>query len=113
MNARPDFAMLIYPAYLTVKEEGDKIAPELLVSTKTPPTFLVQTEDDGVRVESSIFYYLALKNANVPGEMHLFSAGGHGYGLRRTDKVVTGWPSRAEEWLRSMGVVGTNVASRR
>jgi acetyl esterase/lipase len=113
MNARPDFAMLIYPAYLTVKEEGDKIAPELRVSTKTPPTFLVQTEDDGVRVESSLFYYLALKNANVPAEMHLFSAGGHGYGLRTTDKVVTGWPSRAEEWLRSMGVVGTNVTSRR
>jgi acetyl esterase/lipase len=113
MNARPDFAVLIYPAYLTVKEDGDKIAPELRVSTKTPPTFLVQTEDDGVRVESSLFYYLALKNANVPAEMHLFSAGGHGYGLRRTDKVVTGWPSRAEEWLRSMGVLGTNVTSRR
>jgi acetyl esterase/lipase len=113
MSARPDFAMLIYPAYLTVKEEGDKLATELPVSTKTPSTFLVQTEDDGVRVESSLFYYLALKNANVPAEMHLFSAGGHGYGLRATEKVVTGWPSRAEEWLRSIGMVGANATSRR
>ncbi len=105
VSARPDFVLLIYPAYLTVKDQGDKIASELPVTANTPPTFLVQAEDDGVRVENSLFYYLALKNAKVPAEMHLFSAGGHGYGLRKTGKPVTGWPSRAEEWLHSIGVL--------
>jgi acetyl esterase/lipase len=104
-NCRPDFALLIYPAYLTVRDEGDRISPELKIAADTPPTFLVQTEDDDVRVENSIFYYAALRKARVPAEMHLYSAGGHGYGLRRTDKPVTAWPARAEEWLRSLGVL--------
>lgn len=106
-SARPDFVMLIYPAYLTVKSEGDKIAPELPITTNTPPTFLVQTQDDSVRVESSLFYYLALKNAKVPVEMHLYPTGGHGYGLRRTAANVTTWPQRAEDWLRGLGVLAT------
>lgn len=102
LSCRPDFAILIYPAYLTVKTEGDKLAPEIKVTANTPPTFLVQTEDDPVRVESSLFYYLALKNAKIPAEMHLFAAGGHGYGLRPTTAPVTGWPALAERWLRSL-----------
>ncbi len=106
VSCRPDFALLIYPAYLTVKDEGDKVSTELTIGKDTPPTFLVQTEDDGVRVETSLFYYAALRKARVPAEMHLYPAGGHGYGLRRTDKTVTTWPARAEEWLRSLGVLG-------
>jgi acetyl esterase/lipase len=105
-NCRPDFSLLIYPAYLTVKEDGDKVAPELKVTGETPPTFLVQAEDDGVRVETSLFYYAALRNAKVPAEMHLYAAGGHGYGLRPSANLVTTWPKRAEEWLRSLGVLG-------
>jgi acetyl esterase/lipase len=105
-SCRPDFTMLIYPAYLTVKTNGDKIAPELTVTSNTPPTFLVQTQDDSVRVESSVFYYLALKNAKVPVEMHLYPTGGHGYGLRATEKAVTTWPQRAEQWLRGLGMLG-------
>jgi len=104
-SCRPDFTMLIYPAYLTVKTNGDKIAPELTITSNTPPTFLIQTQDDGVRVESSVFYYLALKNAKVPVEMHLYPSGGHGYGLRATEKAVTTWPQRAEQWLRGLGVL--------
>jgi acetyl esterase/lipase len=105
VNCRPDFTVLIYPAYLTVKDDGDKVAPELTITKNTPPTFLVQTEDDGVRVETSLFYYAALRKAGVPAEMHLYPVGGHGYGLRRTEKTVTTWPARAEEWLRSLGVL--------
>lgn len=105
VSCRPDFVLLIYPAYLTVREEGDKVSPELKVSKETPPTFLVQAEDDGVRVETSLFYYAALRNARVPAEMHLYPVGGHGYGMRKTDKLVTTWPARAEEWLRSQGVL--------
>jgi acetyl esterase/lipase len=106
VNCRPDFTLLIYPAYLTVKEDGDKVAPELKITSETPPTFLVQAEDDGVRVETSLFYYAALRNAKVPAEMHLYPVGGHGYGLRPSANLVTTWPKRAEEWLRSLGVLG-------
>jgi len=103
-SCRPDFVMLIYPAYL-VRKDGPELAPELTVTSNTPPTFLVQTEDDGVRVENSLFYYLALKQANVPAEMHLFAEGGHGYGLRESDQAVSSWPKRAEEWMRGLGVL--------
>ncbi|HEY2014527.1 MAG TPA: alpha/beta hydrolase [Bryobacteraceae bacterium] len=106
LPCRPDFTLLIYPAYLTVKEEGDKVSPELKITKETPPTFLVQAEDDGVRVETSLFYYAALRNARVPAEMHLYPVGGHGYGLRPAGKLVTTWPKRAEEWMRSLGVLG-------
>jgi acetyl esterase/lipase len=109
-SCRPDFAILIYPAYLAIKNgEGEyKLAPELHVTANTPPTFLVQTEDDPVHVENSLYYYLALKNAKVPAEMHLYSTGGHGYGLRKTDKPVTGWPRQAEQWMRSLGMLQGN-----
>jgi acetyl esterase/lipase len=71
----------------------------------TPPTFLVQTQDDSVRAETSVFYYLALKNAKVPAELHLYPSGGHGYGLRPTEQAVTTWPQRAEQWLRGQGLL--------
>ena len=105
LSSRPDFTVLIYPAYLTVKDEGDKVSPELKVTKDTPPTFLVQAEDDGVRVETSLFYYAALRNAKVPAEMHLYPVGGHGYGMRPTEQLVTTWPKRAEDWFRTIGVV--------
>jgi acetyl esterase/lipase len=104
-SARPDFAMLIYPAYLVTPPDLNQIAPELHITADTPPTFLVQAEDDPVHMENSLFYYLALKRAKVPGEMHLYAKGGHGYGLRRTDLTITTWPQRADDWMRSLGVL--------
>lgn len=106
LSARPDFAMPIYPAYLVQKDQADKLAPELKITANTPPTFLVQTQDDGIRVENALFYYLALKQAKVPAEMHLYAEGGHGYGLRATERPVTGWPRLAEQWMRSRGLLG-------
>ena len=104
MSCRPDFCVLIYPGSLTVKEKNDAIAPELPVSeTNTPPTFIALTQDDGVRVETGLFYYLALKNAQVPVEMHLYPRGGHGYGLRRTENTVTSWPDRVADWMKASG----------
>jgi acetyl esterase/lipase len=104
VSCRPDFALLIYPAYLVAKG-SQQVAPDLPVTSKTPPTFLAQTEDDDVRVECSLFYYLALKNAKVPAEMHLYPNGGHGYGLRPSDKLISTWPKRAADWLRSLGLL--------
>ncbi|MEO8171424.1 MAG: alpha/beta hydrolase [Sediminibacterium sp.] len=105
INCRPDFVALIYPAYLTVKEKGDAIAPELPVNSNTPPTFLVQTQDDGVRVESSLFYYMALKKENVAAEMHLYAKGGHGYGMRAKGTGIETWPQRMKEWLQTNQVI--------
>jgi acetyl esterase/lipase len=103
VTCRPDFTVLIYPAYLTLKDEGDKLAPEMKVTTNTPPTFIAITEDDPVRVENALSYTLALKNAKVPVELHVYPTGGHGYGLRRTKETVTTWPDRVADWMRGRG----------
>src|ERR1017187_2020133 len=109
--ASTHFEKLIYPAYLIRQKGSDlgpDLAPELTVTSNTPPTFLVQTEDDQLHVENALFYYLALKNANVPAELHLFAKGGHAYALRKSDKAVISWPKRAEEWMRGLGVLEGN-----
>ncbi|MFO0868373.1 MAG: alpha/beta hydrolase [Pirellulales bacterium] len=104
VSCRPDFTLLIYPAYLTVTVDGaERLAPEVTVDGTTPPAFLVQTQDDSVKVESSLFYYLALQQAKVRGEMHVYPTGGHGYGLRLTGSGVAAWPDRAAEWLAAGG----------
>lgn len=95
---RPDFALIIYPAYLYA--EGYKMAPELAVTDRTPPTFLLQAEDDGPYVDSSLAYFIALKAAKVPAELHLFPDGGHGYGLRKKGKSTDVWPDLAAAWLK-------------
>ena len=105
LSCRPDFAAIIYPGLLTVKNAGRELAADMRVTANTPPSFLVQAEDDPVHVENSILYYIALKNAKVPAEMHLFAKGRHGYGLRRTELSVTGWPMLAEQWMRSLGML--------
>lgn len=102
-DCRPNFNILVYPGGLVVKEQNDSLAPSVAVGTNHPPTFLVMAQDDPVRVEHVLHYSLALKQANVPFELHVYPTGGHGYGLRRSDQVVTTWPERAAEWLRSRG----------
>jgi acetyl esterase/lipase len=88
-----------------VKEEGDRVAPELKITANTPPVFLLQAEDDFARVENSIGYFTALKAAKVPAEMHIYAQGGHGYGLRKTQLAITEWPALVERWLHSIGVL--------
>jgi acetyl esterase/lipase len=82
------------------------INPEIPVSSQTPPTFLLQAEDDHVdNVDDSLAYYIALKKAGVPVEMHLYAQGGHAFGLRRTELPITAWPQLVETWLRSFGMI--------
>jgi acetyl esterase/lipase len=72
----------------------------------TPPTFILYAEDDHVdNVNNAIAYYIALKNAQVPVEMHLYAKGGHAFGLRRTELPITEWPRLVETWLRSIGMI--------
>jgi acetyl esterase/lipase len=102
-SCRPDFSILIYPAYLTAKVQTDKPVQELNVTSNTPPAFLVMAEDDPVHVENVLYYGLALHKANVPFELHVYPNGGHGYGLRPSEALVTTWPQRAADWMRSRG----------
>lgn len=103
VSCRPDFAIIIYPGYLALSEQNFALNPGIHVTSETPPTFLLQTEDDRVaHVESSLVYYVALKNAGVPVEMHLYTEGVHGYGLRRTALPVTAWPELVQTWLHTI-----------
>jgi len=104
-SCRPDFAVVVYPGYLALAEQNFALNPDIHPTEKTPPSFIVQTEDDPVNVENSTVYFLALKNAKVPAELHLYVQGGHGYGLRPTALPVTSWPKSVEVWLRTMQIL--------
>jgi acetyl esterase/lipase len=97
-SCRPDFSLIIYPAYLFQKG-GLDLAPEITVTKDTPPAFILQAEDDKPYVDSSLAYFIALKAAGVPAELHLFPDGGHGYGLRKRGKSTDAWGGLAEVWL--------------
>ena len=105
LSCRPDFAVIVYPGYLALSEQNFAPNSEIHVTEKTPPSFIVQAEDDPVHVENSTVYYLALKNAKVPAEMHLYAEGGHGYGLRGTALPVTAWPKLVETWLHTIQIL--------
>jgi acetyl esterase/lipase len=104
VSCRPDFAVLVYPGYLANKEK-DGLAADIRVTDQTPPTFLAHAGDDGVPAEGSVLLYLALKKAKVPAELHVYATGGHGFGLRPSDKPCSQWPQRCEEWMRSQGLL--------
>lgn len=105
-SCRPDFAVALYPGHLWIDEAHFKLNPNVPVTRQTPPTFLLQAEDDHVdNVNDSLVYYIALKNAGVPVEMHLYAQGGHAFGLRRTRFAITGWPQLVETWLRSLQMI--------
>lgn len=105
LSCRPDFAVIVYPGYLAIAEQNFAPNPEIHVTGQTPPTFLVQAEDDPVHVENSTVYFLQLKDAKVPAEMHIYAQGGHGYGLRRTELPVTRWPELVETWLHTIHIL--------
>lgn len=121
-SCRPDFAILCYPvisfnspfthAGSRKNLLGDKpdaalvanLSNETQVTAKTPPTFLFHTTADApVPPENSIVYYLALRKAGVPAELHIYEKGPHGVGLAQRDPVLSTWPARLEDWLRGRG----------
>jgi acetyl esterase/lipase len=105
LSCRPDFAVIVYPGYLALAEQNFAPNTEIHPSEQTPPSFIVQAEDDPVHVENATVYFLALKNAKVPAELHVYAQGGHGYGLRRTAQPVTAWPQLVETWLRTIQIL--------
>ena len=103
LSCRPDFAMPIYPAYLLDEQNQGRLAPHINITKDCPPFFFAHTGDDRIPAEGSVLTYLALKKAGVVGnELHVYSFGGHGYGLRKSEKAVSQWPDRAEAWMRSL-----------
>lgn len=105
LSCRPDFAVVIYPGYLALAEHNMEANPDINPTAQTPPTILVQAEDDPVHVENATTYFLQLKKAHVPAELHIYAEGGHGYGLRRTALPITTWPRTVEIWLHTIHVL--------
>ena len=105
-SCRPDFALALYPGHLAVTETDFALNPDIQVTGRTPPTFLLQAENDPTDpVENSLVYYAALRKTGVPAEMHVFVTGGHAFGLRPTESPITRWPQLAETWLRAIGII--------
>jgi len=106
-SCRPDFGVALYPGHMLEHTSRDlRLNPYIPVTSQTPPTFLLQAEDDPIdTVKNSLVYYAALKQAAVPVEMHLYAHGGHAFGLRRTKLPITGWPELVETWLGTIGMI--------
>ena len=104
MSCRPDFAVVVYPGGM-FDNSTKELNPEIRVTAKTPPTFIVQANDDRVNPENSVLYYLALKRAGVPAEVHIYATGGHGFGMKASTQPVATWPARLEEWMKNRKVL--------
>src|SRR5271154_554553 len=107
-SCRPDFAVALYPGHLWIDDKKFELNPDIRahITRQTPPTFLLQAEDDDVdNVNQSLVYYIALKDAGVPVEMHLYAHGGHAFGLRRTKLPISEWPLLVETWLGTIGMI--------
>jgi acetyl esterase/lipase len=111
VSCRPDFAIAIYPGHLSFGDKElaqPKLNPDIRahLTAQAPPTFILQNEDDHVDgVNQSLVYYIALKNAGVPVEMHFYAQGGHAFGLRPTSLPVSKWPQLVDTWLATIGMV--------
>lgn len=116
ISCRPDFAVAVYPGYLIaqhpagVETNKNILAPYIRIPTDTPPIFLVHASDDPMAgAENSVVMYLALKRANVAAELHVFTGGGHGFGVRKSNLPCSTWPDRCVAWLQNQGMLGTNA----
>lgn len=103
-SCRPDFGVLVYPAWLIDDKTGE-LSPAFPVDAHTPQMFLAHAGDDGISSLSSVGMYTALKKAKVPAELHVYATGGHGFGLRPTDKPCSTWPLNCGEWMKSQGLL--------
>jgi acetyl esterase/lipase len=105
VSCRPDFAVLVYPWALQDSKNKDRLAPDIRVAKDTPPAFFAHAADDFVSAENSVVMFQALRRASVSAELHVYSTGGHGFGLRPSDRPCSSWPQRCGEWLRVRGLL--------
>ena len=107
-SCRPDFAVALYPGHLSFKQGTLDLNPDIAknITSRTPPTFLLQNENDHVdSVWDALSYQAALIKAKVPVEFHSYAEGGHAFGLRKTKYPATGWPTLVEVWLHTLGIL--------
>lgn len=104
ISCRPDFGVLVYPAYL-LEGKTDQLAADVPVTAQTPPCFFAAADNDHISAAGDAVMYLALKRAGVAAELHIYTLGGHGFGLRPTTRPCSEWPARCEEWMRSQGII--------
>lgn len=102
LSARPNFTVLIYPAYLA-DSRTLALSPEIRVTKGAPRAFIVQTMDDTAYEASSVGYFLALRREGVPADFHMFEKGGHGYGLNHRAMPVAAWGEMLRSWLKFNG----------
>ena len=105
LSAKPDFMIPIYAAYLGDKQDDTRLSPLLKINSDTPPTFMAVTLDDKWRGVHAALLLVELKKAKVPAELHVYSRGGHGYGIRSSDHPVSTWHHRCQEWMRISGLL--------
>ena len=104
-SCRPDFGVAVYPGYLNEKK-SDAVAASLHFPANTCPIMLVHAGDDTVsNVENSVGMYEALQHAGITTELHIYSAGEHGFGVRKSSMPVSTWTNRCIDWLHSLGVL--------
>lgn len=106
-----NFALLIYPGGLVEKESGD-LKSHVKVTPQTPPMFFAMAQDDRVGCENCTAFFTALNREKVPAEIHVFTHGGHGYGLRPAEAPVTHWSRDAGNWMKAMGFDGASKKAR-
>jgi len=106
VSTKPDFAILVYPGGIIPRGTGavGELTPDVRITDKTPPTMLVVADNDP-GVKNSVYMYLALKNAKIPAEMHIYSEGGHGFGMNPGKGPHTTWTKRVEDWLDAQHVL--------
>lgn len=104
VSVRPNFAVLTYAAGLA-NRENTALRDYIHVDETTPPMFLAHAYDDRVRIENPVLLFLELKKHDIPAELHVYSRGGHGYGLRETQQPVTTWHRRCAEWMKTEGLL--------
>ena len=106
LSSRPDFLMPIYPAYLGYPGDPLKLGPLVHITKRTPPTFVTVAYNDQDRAARAALLLIELHEKGVPAELHIFSKGGHGFGLRPSKYPVSGWPKLCEQWMRISGFLG-------
>ena len=101
-DVTPNFSIPVYPAYLTIDKQFT-LKPEMTVTAKAPPMCLVHANDDKITAAGSALLYLEYKKLELPAELHIYTKGGHGYGMRKGPLPVNDWPARVVAWMKSMG----------
>ncbi len=106
MDARPNFMIPVYPAYLVTDDKNPTtLKPEIVVTKDAPKACFVHANDDKISAAGDALIYLEYKKLDIPAELHIYGKGGHGFGMKPGDNPVNHWTDRVGEWMKSMGLL--------